>query len=70
MNHQGQEPCRSLQEIEAQVEDEMREFGRRRLQEELQKEADRHGQVFPPQRSARAAGASADDASAQRRRHR
>ena len=40
MSNQDPEPGRSLLQIEAQVEAEMREFGRRRLQEELQKEAD------------------------------
>src|SRR5215212_932202 len=47
MSNKDNKPCRSLREIEAQVEAEMREFGRRRLEEELQKEADLHGQIFP-----------------------
>ena len=60
--------CRSLRDIEAQVEAEMREYGRGRLQEELQKEADRHGRVFPPQHPACAARPPQDDASAHGRR--
>ena len=41
--------CRSLREIELEVEAEMREWGRKRLQEKLQEQADRHGRVFPPE---------------------
>jgi hypothetical protein len=70
MNKSKHQPCRSLREIEAQVEAEMREFGRRRLAEELQKEADLHGQVFPPQPAARAALAPKNDAPQERGRHR
>ena len=70
MNKEHHQPCRSLREIEVQVEAEMREFGRRRLEEELQKEADRHGRVFPPQRTGRAARAPTDNEPAKRRRHR
>lgn len=44
--------CRSLREIEAEVDAEMREWGRQRLQEKLQAQADRHGRIFPPQRPA------------------
>ena len=44
---------RSLLEIELAVEAEGREWMRQRLQEELQKEADLHGGVFPPQRPTR-----------------
>ena len=40
---------RSLREIELEVEAEGREWMRRRLEERLQKEADRDGAVFPPQ---------------------
>jgi len=40
---------RSLREIELEVEAECREWMRQRLQEKLQKEADRDGAVFPPQ---------------------
>jgi hypothetical protein len=70
MNNPENKPRRSLREIETQVEAEMREFGRRRLEEELQKEAHLHGQVFPPQPAARAALAPKNDASQERRRHR
>lgn len=55
MNDPHPGACRSLRDIKAQVEAEMREYGRRRLQEELQKEADRHGRIFPPQHPAGAA---------------
>jgi len=48
MDSQKQEP-RSLGEIEQEVLAEGREWTRRRLQEKLQEEADRHGGVFPPQ---------------------
>ncbi len=44
--------CPSLRDTEAEVEIEMREWGRRRLQEKLQAQADQHGQVFPPERTA------------------
>jgi hypothetical protein len=57
MSNSDNKPCRSLREIEAQVEAEMRAFGRRRLEEELQKETDLHGQIFPPQPAPPAAGA-------------
>jgi hypothetical protein len=60
--------CRSLREIELEVEVEMREWGRKRLQEKLQEEADRHGRVFPPQRPPSAPGAPDCSAAAHRRR--
>lgn len=41
--------CRSLREVEAEVDAEMRAWGRQRLQEKLQAQADQHGRVFPPQ---------------------
>ena len=44
--------CRSLREIELEVETEMREWGRQRLQEKLQAQTDQHGRVFPPERPA------------------
>ena len=47
-----------LREIELEVEAQGREWMRRRLQERLQAEADRHGLVFPPERTK--AQASAD----------
>ena len=39
----------SLREIEMEVETEGREWMRRRLEERLQREADRDNAVFPPQ---------------------
>lgn len=59
---------RSLLEIEMAVEAEGREWMRQRLKEELQKEADQQGGVFPPQRKSRRASAQAQDATADRRR--
>jgi len=41
--------ARPLREIEQEVEAEGREWMRRRLQEKLQAEAERCGEVFPPQ---------------------
>jgi hypothetical protein len=40
---------RSLREIELEVEAEGREWMRQRLEEKLQREAERDGTVFPPQ---------------------
>jgi hypothetical protein len=40
---------RTLREIELEVEAEGREWMRQRLEEKLQKEADRDGAIFPPQ---------------------
>ncbi len=40
---------RSLREIELEVETEGREWMRQRLEEKLQKEAERDGTIFPPQ---------------------
>jgi hypothetical protein len=59
---------RSLREIEMAVEIEGREWTRRRLQAELQKEADLQGGVFPPQRKSPRTSAQAPDATAHRRR--
>jgi len=59
---------RSLLEIEMEVLAEGREWMRQRLQQKLQTEADRHGGVFPPERSQGVASAKSADASAQRRR--
>ena len=58
----------SLREMEMEVESEGREWTRQRLQQRLQEEADRHGEVFPPQRAAAGASAHAADATAHRRR--
>lgn len=55
---------RSLREIELAVEAEGREWMRKRLQQELQKEADLHGGVFPPKPSRPGASAQAQDADA------
>ena len=57
---------RSLREMELEVEAEGREWMRRRLEEKLQAEVNRHGGVFPPERRQGVASASAEDASAQR----
>ena len=51
---------RSLREMELEVEAEGREWMRRRLEEKLQVEADRHGGVFPPARTQGVASAAAD----------
>ena len=48
---------RSLREIELEVETEGREWMRQRLEEKLQKEADRDGAIFPPQPKKGAASA-------------
>jgi hypothetical protein len=67
MNSEHQPP-RSLREIELAVEAEGREWMRLRLQQELQKEADLHGGVFPPERAERGSSAEAQDADAGRSR--
>ena len=69
MNSENQ-ATRSLREIEMEVLAEGREWTRRRLQEKLQEEADRHGGVFPPQRPPGAAPAQGADAPARRQRRR
>lgn len=61
---------RSLLEIEMEVLAEGREWTRQRLQQKLQAETDRHGGVFPPQRSQGVASAKPVDADAKRRRQR
>ena len=58
----------TLREIEMEVEGEGREWTRQRLQQRLQAEAARHGEVFPPQRPAVGASAHPPDATAHRRR--
>ena len=67
MNSEHQPP-RSLREIEMAVEAEGCEWTRQRLQQELQKEADLQGGVFPPQRRARSASASSSHAGKNRSR--
>jgi hypothetical protein len=42
-------PLPSLADIEREVVAESREWGRLRLEERLQKLAEEHGEVFPPQ---------------------
>ena len=59
---------RTLREIELEVLDEGREWTRKRLEEKLQQEADRHGGVFPPKRAKGQASAKKADAPAHRRR--
>ena len=67
MNSEEQRP-RSLHEIELAVEAEGREWMRQRLEQELQKEADRHGGVFPPQRTKGRPSAKAQNAPTRRAR--
>jgi len=67
MNAEQERP-RTLREIEMEVEAEGREWTRQRLQQRLQAEADRHGGVFPPKRTAGGASAPASDAIAHRGR--
>ena len=62
------ETPRSLREMELEVEAEGREWMRRRLEEKLQAEANRHGGVFPPERTQGVASAAAADATAHRLR--
>lgn len=58
----------SLQEIELAVEAEGREWMRRRLEERLQREADRDPAVLPPQPTPGAAAAPKGALAAHRRR--
>ena len=62
MNPEGNRP-RTLRELELEVEAEGREWMRRRLEEKVQAEADRHGGVFPPERTQSLASPPADHAS-------
>ncbi len=59
-------PERSLRQIEMEVLEEGREWTRRRLEQRLQEEANRHGGVFPPERKKGAPPQVPDDASAER----
>jgi hypothetical protein len=61
---------RTLQEIETEVLAEGQEWTRQRLQQRLQEEAERHGEVFPPQRPAASSSAAATNATTKRRRRR
>jgi len=58
----------SLREIELEVETEGREWMRRRLEERLQREADRDNAVFPPEPQEGTASAPKGVAAAQPRR--
>jgi hypothetical protein len=58
--------ARSLRELELEVEAEGREWMRRRLEEKLQTEVNRHGGVFPQERTQGVASPAADHAPAQR----
>ncbi len=69
MSTESKQP-RSLREIELAVEAEGREWTRQRLEQELQKEADLKGGVFPPQRPTGGTSAKAQDADTHRRRSR
>jgi len=61
-------PERSLREIEMEVLEEGREWTRRRLEQRLQEEVNRHGGVFPPQRKKGPPPQGPEDADAQRGR--
>lgn len=60
---------RSLREIELEVETEGREWMRQRLEEKLQKEADRDGTIFPPQPKKGAASSAKGSAPKNQRGH-
>jgi hypothetical protein len=66
--HSEIKPSRSLREIEEETLAEGREWMRQRLQQKLQEEADRHGQVFPPQSTTGVASKASPPASAHLRR--
>ena len=70
MKNSAQGTGRSLREIETQVWAEGQEWMRQRLQQELQKEADQHGRVFPPERPEAVACQGPTDAVAHQRRDR
>ena len=59
---------RSLRDIELEILEEGREWMRRRLEQKLQEEANRHGGVFPPHGPKGPAPATADHDLAKRRR--
>ena len=61
---------RTLREIELEVEAEGREWMRQRLEEKLQKEAERDGTFFPPQPQKGAASAHEGAGPKKQRRHR
>lgn len=59
----------SLREMELEVEAEGREWMRKRLQQKMQEQADRHGGVFPPQASQGLTSPAGNDAIAHGLRH-
>jgi hypothetical protein len=59
-----------LMQIEREVHAEAREWERQRLEKRLQEEAEREGQVFPPQPKKGSATARHSGSAAQRRRRR
>jgi hypothetical protein len=63
MDTEHEQP-RPLREIEMEVMAEGREWTRKRLQQRLQEEADRHGGVFPPEQKQGGASAQSSDADA------
>jgi hypothetical protein len=63
MNPEHEQP-RTLREIEMEVMAEGREWTRKRLQQRLQEEADRHGGVFPPEPKPGGASAQSSNADA------
>jgi hypothetical protein len=63
MNPEQERP-KSLREIEREVMAEGREWTRKRLEQRLQEEADRHGGVFPPEPKCSGASAPSSDADA------
>jgi hypothetical protein len=67
MNQQKvEEVVPSLAELEAEAEAQAREIARALLQQKLQQLAERHGEVFPPQRPAAVASAKTKGALAHR----
>ena len=68
MSEQSQ-PKRSLREIELEVEAEGREWMRQRLEDKLQREANRESAVFPPQPKKSPASAPKGTAAKNRRGH-
>ena len=63
MNSETDGP-RSLRDMELEVEAEGREWMRHRLEQKLQAEVNRHGGVFPPERTQRPSPAAGGDAPA------
>jgi hypothetical protein len=59
----------SLREMELEVEAEGREWMRKRLQQKMQEQANRHGGVFPPPPNQGLASAAGNDAAAHGLRH-